>query len=111
MSDLFWTSKEAIALDLILDWLGESRFNQTPAKYIEIASRLPKLEAAFAYVNGMLAKTKANNRAPYEICYFRAGDLDYSCKPYPSSLSRETVRRALKKYRDQAHRLRWLLNH
>jgi len=68
------TSKENIALNLIFEWLGESRINRTFDEYAEIASRLPKLEALHAHVNQRLREIAETGSAPYEICYFRAGD-------------------------------------
>ena len=41
----FLTSKENIVVNLIYEWLGESRINRTFDKYMEIASRFPKVEA------------------------------------------------------------------
>ena len=47
----FLTSKENIVVNLIYEWLGESRINRTFDKYMEIALRFPKVEACYAYVN------------------------------------------------------------
>jgi hypothetical protein len=106
VTDLAWTSKESIAIDLIFASLGENRFNRTAQAYLEIESRLPKLEAAFAYVNAKLAEVARYGQAPYQISYFKKGDQGHFYVPFPTSLSRETVRKAIKKYRDQAAMLK-----
>lgn len=106
-----WTSKEAIAIDLIFDWLGESRINRTMQEYLDIEARLPPIESASVYVNSKLAEMARNGQAPYEICYFKAGDHGHCYKPFPTSLSRETIRKAIKKYRDQAAIVRQWISH
>ena len=70
----FPTSKENIALDLIFEWLGEPRINRTHDEYMEIASRLPKLDALHLYVNQRLREMADECHAPYQICYFKTGD-------------------------------------
>lgn len=107
---LAWTSKESIAIDLIFDFLGESRFNRTLREYVEIEARLPKIDSAFAYVNSKLTELAQSGRAPYEICHFKKGDVGHFYVPFPTSLSRETIRKAIKKYRDQAAVVRRLIN-
>jgi len=96
-SSRFPTSKEQIALDLLMDWLGESRYNRTLGEYFSIARRLPKRAACHAYVNQRLAEMAAAKAAPFEICYFKAGDRYPWHEPFPISLSKEAVRRALVK--------------
>jgi hypothetical protein len=93
----FPTSKEQIALDLIMEWLGESRFNRSLDEYLSIARRLPKLEALHAYVNQRLAEIAKAEVAPFEICYCKSGDRYPWYEPFPTSLSKETVRSALVK--------------
>jgi hypothetical protein len=91
----FPTSKENIALDLIFASLGETRANRTDAEYMAIASRLPKLEALHQDVNKRLSEMAATGQAPYEICYFKAGDGYPWYEKFPTSLSMETIRTAL----------------
>lgn len=93
----FLTSKENIALNFAFQWQGESRINRTPAEYLAIAKKLPAVEALFVYINKELAKIHASGKPPYEICYFKRGDRGHWYEPYPRSLSRETIRKALKK--------------
>ena len=90
----FPTSKEDIALDIIFGLMGESRINRTIDEYIGIAARAPKLSAMHADVNRVLAKMAAVGYAPYEICYFKAGDEKVWSEKFPTSLSRETIRQA-----------------
>jgi hypothetical protein len=49
MSSPFPTSKENIAINIIFEWLGESRINRSYDHYMAIARRLPKLDACYAY--------------------------------------------------------------
>jgi hypothetical protein len=93
----FPTSKENIALNFIFAWLGESQYNRTSEEYREIASRLPKLAALHAYVNQRLQDWADAGFAPYQICYFKAGDQHPWYEDFPTSLSMETVRTALVK--------------
>jgi hypothetical protein len=91
----FLTSKENIVVNLIYEWLGESRANRTYDEYMEIASRFPKLAACHTHVNERL-REMAEAGSPYQICYFKAGDR-YIWYDFPTSLSMETVRTALLK--------------
>jgi hypothetical protein len=91
----FPTSKENIALGLIFAWLGESRLNRTYTEYVDIASRLPKLEALHAYVNERLREMADRGQSSYQICYFKAGDKYIWYEDFPTLLSRETIRTAL----------------
>lgn len=93
----FPTSKENIVLDRLFEWLGESRINRTMEEYIAIALRVPKTEAVYAYVNQRLREMADAGYAPYQICYFKAKDRYPWYAPFPTSLSIETVRSALKK--------------
>jgi hypothetical protein len=92
---LVLTSKENIAINLLFEWLGEERYNRTIEEYAEIATRVPKLEAIYVYVNERLAQITATGTQPYQICYFKVGDRHHWYADYPSSLSRETVRSAV----------------
>jgi hypothetical protein len=93
----FLTSKESIALNLVFGWLDESRFNRSMEEYIAIARRLPKLDALHSYVNQRLKQFAKMGYAPYEICTFKKGDRYYRYEKFPTSLSKETVRKALVK--------------
>ncbi len=96
----FLTPAEEIVIDLVLEWLGESRINRTADEYIAIAHRFPKIEAAHSHVNEQLKRIAAAG-APYEISDFRAGDIgDVSVRyrDFPKSVSRETVRTAMNKF-------------
>jgi len=94
----FLTSKENIVINLLFAWLGEARFNRTMAEYIAIALRVPKIVAVHAYVNQRLREIAQAERAPYQICYSKAGDRYPRYTNFPTSLSVETVRTALKKF-------------
>jgi hypothetical protein len=94
----FPSSKENIVINLLFEWLGESRSNRTLREYAEIAVRVPKVEALYEYVNQRLGEIAAAAQAPYQLSYFKAGDRDPRYADFPRSLSRETVRTALKKF-------------
>jgi hypothetical protein len=94
----FLTSKENIAIELLFEWLGESRHNRSMEDYIAIAKRVPKTPAVHAYVNQRLGEMAKAGIAPYKICYFKAHDRYPWYEDFPKSLSIETVRTALKKF-------------
>jgi hypothetical protein len=94
----FLTSKENIVINLLFEWLGESRFNRKFSEYQAIAARVPKVEALFAYVNQRLGEMANAGYPPYQICYFKPGDRYPWYVNYPTQISRETVRTALKKF-------------
>ena len=89
------TSEQNVALNIIFDDLGESRFNRSAEEYLAISRRLPPLKLLHGIVNDRLQETAKSGTAPYEICPFMAGDQEIWYKPYPTSLSQETVRLAL----------------
>jgi hypothetical protein len=93
----FLTPVEEIVIDLVFEWLGESRIDRKMGEYVAIAHRFPKIEAAQSHVNERLQRIAAAG-APYEICDFRAGDASHWYRSFPSSVSRETVRTAMKKF-------------
>jgi hypothetical protein len=64
LTNLAWTSKENIAIDLIFELLEEKRFNRTTQDYLNIDSRLPKIERAFVYVNARLTEIARKGSAP-----------------------------------------------
>lgn len=91
------TSKENIALNLISAWLGESFVGRTPAEYEAIMAKLPPVKVLGGVVNAALARIAATGAAPYDICYFKAGDRHIWYEPFPERLSDEIVRSALVK--------------
>lgn len=80
---------------LVYEMLGESRDNRTADEYIAIAKRIPSVVACHAYVNQRLAEIARSGREPYRINYSKAGWKGPE-KPFPTSVSLETVRTALK---------------
>jgi hypothetical protein len=94
----FLTSKENIVVNLLFEWLGEFRCNRTMREYMAIAQRVSKIEAVHAYVNQRLREIAQAKLAPYQICYFKIGDIHPRYANFPASLSIETVRTALKKF-------------
>jgi hypothetical protein len=92
----YLTSKENIALNLISEWLGESFISRTPAEYEATKAKLSPVKVLGGVVNAALAKI-ADTGAPYEICYFKAGDNHIWYGPFPKRLSDEVIRSALVK--------------
>jgi len=93
----FPTSFEEIVLDQAFEHLGESRLNRTMSEYLDIANRLPSLKKLHAIINERLKTIHKENRAPYRICRFKAGDERIVYEEYPRSLSIQVVRTALNK--------------
>jgi hypothetical protein len=91
----FPTSIENVALNLIFECMGESRWNRTFDDYMRIASTLPPLKILHYIVNQRLAEIAKTGAAPYEICRFRAGDNIIHYEPFPTSISIQTIRTAL----------------
>lgn len=102
------TVKEHIAIDLILEHLGESRFNRTPEEYAAIISKIQRhpLKVLHGWVNDRLRGFHENGYAPYRICNFKVGDRYPWFEDFPKSLSLETVRSALVKWGVPQRRLR-----
>jgi hypothetical protein len=94
------TPTEGIALDLMFALLGGSRFNRERTalgakyKYILVALRAPKLAVLHADINTILGEMAAAGDAPFEICSFKKDDRYWRYDKFPSSLSRETIRKA-----------------
>jgi hypothetical protein len=102
------TTKEEIALTLISYGLGESFVNRTPEEYEAIKAQLPPIKVLHGWVIDGLSWIAASGRAPFEICYFKAGDRGAWYEPFPKTLSIEVVRSALVKsgFRDKQIRAR-----
>jgi hypothetical protein len=90
----FTTSQENLALNLIFGLMGESRFNRTMDEYMAVASRAPKLEVLHDDVNKVLREMADAGYAPFEICYFKIRDQYVWYEKFPTSLSKETIRKA-----------------
>lgn len=92
----FLQPAESLALSLIFEVMGESRFNRTSGEYMAIAARLPRLKQLHFQVN-VLWKNYKKSLPPRAaaICYFRQGDLKARYGDYPEELSIETIRNAL----------------
>jgi hypothetical protein len=86
---------EELAIDLLLVSLGEHRYNRSPQEYVYLASIIPPLKQAHYLVNERLRELKEAGIRPYEICYFKPGDLMPHYAPFPTSISIETLRNGL----------------
>ena len=89
------TSFQNIALSLVFDVMGESRYNRSYQEYMEIAARLPPLKELTYRVNERLTEFLKSRGERPEICRFKAGDQRVVYEPYPDTISYETVRAAL----------------
>jgi len=87
--------REELAVDLLLAALGEHRFNRSAQEYSNICGRIPVLKQAHFLVNEQLNKLNQAGMQPYEICYFQPGDLAPIYKPFPTSISIQTLRNGL----------------
>ena len=87
---------EELALDLLFDSLGEHRYNRTPEQYRHLCKLIPPLKEAHYLVNQRL-KELHEMRAfqSREICDFKVGDRVVLSRPYPKTISIETLRNAL----------------
>jgi hypothetical protein len=94
------TPNEGIALDLMLASAGRISIQPRQTafgakyKYILVALRAPKLAVLHADVNTILGKMAAAGYAPFEICSFKKDDRYWRYDKFPTSLSRETIRKA-----------------
>lgn len=64
--------EKGIALSLIFECVGESRYNRTADEYDAIAAQLPPIKVLHGYVNDRLEQYA--EAPPYRLCYFQAGD-------------------------------------
>lgn len=88
----FPTPVQDIVISFIYEWLRESRVNRAIDEYREILARFPTVEAAHSYVNQRLQEIAKSGEKMWPIHYGRPG-RGY-IKPYPTSVSMETVRTA-----------------
>ena len=92
------TSMQNIAYRLQLDFIDDKpRRDWTWDDFVRIAEKIPKVESCYAYVNQRLGEMARAGFVPYEICHFKAGDLKPRYEKFPTSLSKETVRRTIAK--------------
>ena len=93
----FLTMQEDLALSLIFEYVGESRYNRTIEEYEAIAAKLPPIKVLHGYVNDRLKEIAEDPAAPRGLCYFQAGDRRAWFKDFPKLLTIEVVRNALVK--------------
>jgi hypothetical protein len=87
-------SLEELAVDLLFAALGEHRYNRSAQEYATLCSLIPPLKRADYLVNQQLQKLNELGMQ-YEICYFRPGDLAPVYRPFPTSISLQTLRNGL----------------
>jgi hypothetical protein len=119
----FPTSREDLALDIVFELMGESRYNRTHEEYMAIAAQLPPLKRLHGLINDRLAEMnseaidastdnatdattdiatdgtteKVIDALRGKVCHFKPGDKYVWYEDFPRSLSLETVRSALTK--------------
>lgn len=93
----FPTSREDLALNIIFELVGESRYNRSDDEYMAIAAKLAPLKVLHGMINDHLAHMAAAGEAPYQITHFKKGDRYPVYEDFPTSVSLETVRSALTK--------------
>lgn len=92
------TVVERLALNLAFMTKGEWWGDRTTEDYIRIARSFPRLRILHSEINALLAHCHAMGCLPYsEICIFRRGDRKARYVPVPTSISIETIRRAMNK--------------
>lgn len=84
---------EELALDLLFESYGESRYNRTTEEYQYLSSLVRGLKDAHYRVNNGLKELKEPRWS--EVCYFKPGDATPRFAPFPKSVSMETIRNAL----------------
>lgn len=88
-------SLEELAVDLLFADFGEHRYNRSAQEYAHLSSLIPPLKDAHYRVNQQLRKLIESGLPLPEICYFRPDDLAPVYKPFPTSISSETLRHGL----------------
>src|SRR5215471_15224148 len=87
---------EELAVDLLFETLGEHRYNRSPQEYQRLRTLIPPLKQAHHLVNQRLKQLhddgKLRDRA---ICDFKAGDRFPFDRPYPDTISIQTLRNGL----------------
>jgi hypothetical protein len=84
---------EELALDLLFESHGESRYDRTAVEYEYLSSLVVNLKDAHYRVNKGLKELKQPRWSA--ICYFKPGDVSPRYAPFPDSISTETIRNAL----------------
>jgi hypothetical protein len=64
--------KQDVAVSLVFEFMGESRYNRTFDEYAAIIAKLPPIKVLHGYVNDRLQELAKD--PPYQLCYFRAGE-------------------------------------
>jgi hypothetical protein len=87
---------EELALDLLFEALGETRYNRSPEDYQRLCALIPRLKQAHFLVNQQLRKHHDDGTfRDSAICDFKAGDRIATYRAYPETISIETIRNAL----------------
>jgi len=87
---------EELAVNLLFESHGESRYNRTPAEYQHLALLARNLKDAHYRVNKRLEERHAaGDFEGAAICDFKAGDRYPHYRPIPRSISAQTIRSGL----------------
>ena len=87
---------EELAVNLLFESHGESRYNRTPAEYRHLALLVTNLKDAYDRVDkGLKERHAAGYFEDAAICDFKAGDRYPHYRPIPTSISVQTIRTGL----------------
>jgi len=88
---------EELAVDLLFETYGEHRYNRSPEAYERLCALIPPLKQAHHRVNQRLKELHDSGAFRERlICDYRGGDLVPLYRPYPTSISIQTIRNGLK---------------
>src|SRR5262249_1086883 len=88
------------AMKVLFEAMEEDPINRTPEEYRQMAARIPKsLKVMHAKINDYLKTHPVSEFSCTEFTRFRARDKYRRIESYPTSISIETVRSALKVYK------------
>ena len=87
---------EELAVNLLFELYGESRYNRSPAEYQHLASLVANLKDAQHRVNKRLAERHAaGDFDGTAICDFKGGDRYHHYRAIPKTISLQTIRKGL----------------
>src|SRR5689334_14988439 len=93
------TAVQSFVMKVLYEILGVDPINRTPEEYQQIAARIPKhLKVVHWLINDYLKNHPVSEFSCTQFTRFRAGDKVVRFESYPTSISPETVRSALKAY-------------
>ena len=87
---------QELAVDLLLETYGEHRYNRSPEDYERLSALIPPLKEAHHRVNQRLKELHDSGEFRERlICDFIPDDAVPLYRPYPTSISVQTIRTGL----------------